>query len=152
MVMNQDELLAIYGKEVSSDIYITRLMALNVLKELSMMLERLLPALSDSSSIPIVPEGEERELIDCAASLAIHLSSIRDLSLSAHDFLEMVQCVDDEDLTVEQVMEEQSMSGTPIQVSETCYGQMNCTCTSLVRLTNTEGMKRIANFIAAIPD
>ena len=143
--MNQDQLLALYRKGVSSDIYITRLMALDDLKELSMMLERLLPALSDSSSIPIVWEGEERELIDCAASLAIHLANIRDLSMSAHDFLELVQGVDNGDLTVEQVMEEQSTSGTPVQVAQTCYGEMDCTCTSQVHLQNVEGLAKVAS-------
>jgi len=79
--------LDLYQIVVSDRIDIYRTMAIEDCNELLKLLSKVSKHLS-KKKIPVFFEGDERELIDCASSLAISLASIREA-------VETYQCLSD---------------------------------------------------------
>jgi hypothetical protein len=70
--------LDLYQITASDQIDTYRLMAIDDCNELQKMLSIVSKCLVSKKKIPVIYEGDERELIDCASSLAIALATIRE--------------------------------------------------------------------------
>jgi hypothetical protein len=68
----------LYQITVSDQIDTYRLMAIDDCNELQKMLSIVSSNLNGKKKIAVIHEGDERELIDCASSLAIALATIRE--------------------------------------------------------------------------